>query len=171
MLSHLWCLVFLQAFIFGLFFFNVCICMGIHVYEFHNTYYIHVYHLEGFLFWGYFHKMFVLFDLYGHLVLKLFVLVVLPVFFHEKALINFFYIKHIFEKSLHLSSLLIQKFFLAHLSRKLKGAFLITHFINLQNFVTSIEPQDQSLPITKHPFIMWNKNKGSCLFQRNELKK
>lgn len=98
--------------------------------------------------------MFVLFDLYGHLVLKLFVLVVLQDLSLENmdllALINFFYIKHIFEKSLHLSSLLIQKFFLAHLSRKLKGAFLITHFINLQNFVTSIEPQDNSLPILWH---------------------
>lgn len=59
--------------------------------------------------------MFVLFDLYGHLVLKLFVLVVLQDLSPENmdllALINFFYIKHIFEKSLHLSSLL--KFFLS----------------------------------------------------------
>lgn len=96
--------------------------------------------------------MFVLFDLYEHLVLKLFVLVVLQDLSLENmdllALINFFYIKHIFEKSLHLSSLL--KFFLAYLSKKLKGAFLITHFINLQNFVTSIEPQDQFLPILWH---------------------
>lgn len=59
--------------------------------------------------------MFVLFDLYGNLVLKLFVLVVLQDLSLENmdllALINFFYIKHIFEKSLHLSSLL--KFFLS----------------------------------------------------------
>lgn len=103
---------------FWTFFFNACTCMGIHVHVFHDTYYIHVYCLESFLFWGYFRKMFVLFDLYGHLVLQLFVQVVLQDLSLKNmdllALINIFYIKNTFEKSLQLSSLL--KFALAHLS-------------------------------------------------------